>query len=125
MKLVVTMRRERRSGTRYDTALSAKLGDGVASTSSVLVEDVSSTGFLMMSGLPMATGDDIDIDLPVVGRRSATVVRRTGLRAGCAFSQPLSPDELLQVTEAGFAQLALQRQRAAAGWRPDAATLAA
>ncbi len=101
------------------------LSDRVASTSSVLVEDVSSTGFLMMSGLPMATGDDINIDLPVVGGRSATVVRQTGLRAGCAFSQPLSPDELLQVTEAGFARLALQRQRAAAGWRPDAATLAA
>ena len=125
MKQVVMMRRERRNGTRLDIALNTNIGDDSVKPVAILMENISATGFRMLYGVPLVTGDAIGIDLPGIGERSATVVRQSGVRAGCAFVSRLTEDELQQVVAAVTERIDEQRQRVTAGWRPGAAALAA
>lgn len=125
MKHVIMMLRERRNSARHDIALDINASDQGVTPAAVLVEDISATGFRMVSGVPLITGDRINIDLPKVGERNATIVRQSGVRAGCAFTLPLTANELQQVVESVTEQMDERRQRAAHGWRPGAAALAA
>ncbi len=56
----------------------------------VLIHNVSATGLLLESRLPIEIGETITIDLPHAGLTSARVVWKSGALAGCQFDRPVS-----------------------------------
>ena len=60
-------------------------------TTNVLVHNISVTGLLLESRLPLAIGEMIDVDLPLAGARQAKVIWVSGNLFGCQFDAPISP----------------------------------
>jgi hypothetical protein len=125
MKHVVTMHSNRRSAERQETAFETMVEAGAAPSAVVLLEDISEAGFGMVAVAPLTPGDLFTVELPRVPSKAASVVWQSGVRFGCAFETPISADELQRVAEAGAERQALAQQRAASGWRPGVAALAA
>lgn len=125
MKHVIMMRCERFGRARRDIAVDAIAGDDGRKAVAILLENISATGFRMLYGVPLVTGDAIAIELPGIGERNATVVRQSGVRAGCAFASPLTEGELQQVVEVVTQGIDERHQRTAGGWRSSAVALAA
>lgn len=62
--------------------------EGVTATgaaASVLVHNISASGLLLESEVPLAPGERIDVDLPHVGQTAARVVWASGTYFGCQF----------------------------------------
>jgi transcriptional regulator with XRE-family HTH domain len=55
-----------------------------------LVHNISTTGLLVESTLPMSIGEAFDVHLPHAGSISAKVVWRSGDLLGCQFESPVS-----------------------------------
>jgi hypothetical protein len=125
MKHVVTMHSERRIAERQDTALETMIEDGGVPSIVVLLEDISEAGFGMVAVVRLTPGDLITVELPRISSKAASVVWQSGVRFGCAFKTPITADELQRVAEAGAERQELAQQRAASGWRPGVAALAA
>lgn len=64
------------------------LASGTAT--SVLVHNISATGLLIESAMPLSIGEQIDVDLPHAGLTSAKVVWTSGRLFGCEFGAPVS-----------------------------------
>ncbi len=69
----------------------------------VTIHNISSAGLLIETGLDLAEGDELAIELPEAGAVSASVVWRSERLFGCAFDEVLSPAALAAAQLQGFA----------------------
>jgi hypothetical protein len=60
----------------------------------VTVHDLSLTGALLETSVPMLVGAIFEVELPEAGNVEATVVWNSGEFYGCQFSLPISPTAL-------------------------------
>lgn len=56
----------------------------------VVVHNISATGMLLETSLPLAQDQRVDVDLPEAGTVTGTVVWASGMLFGCQFENPLS-----------------------------------
>lgn len=78
--------REPRRKLRLETQ--GALPSGVETN--VLVHNVSATGLLLQSEIPLETGDTLEIELPENGATAAKVIWTSGPLFGCEFETPIS-----------------------------------
>jgi hypothetical protein len=55
-----------------------------------IVHDLSYTGFLLEVQADLHPGDELQMDLPEAGGRSATIIWRSNQFFGCEFNEPIS-----------------------------------
>lgn len=67
-----------------------KLGTGGAGDQ-VTIHDLSLTGALLETSVPMLVGAIFEVDLPQVGSVEATIVWNSGEFYGCQFELPITP----------------------------------
>jgi hypothetical protein len=60
----------------------------------VTVHDLSLTGALIETSVPMLVGAIFEIDLPVAGKVEADIVWNSGEYYGCQFNLPIAPSAL-------------------------------
>jgi hypothetical protein len=72
-------------------ALTLGVGTG---TDPVTILDLSLTGALLETSIPMLVGSSFEVDLPHAGRVEAVVVWNGGEYYGCQFELPISPAAL-------------------------------
>ena len=70
-----------------------KLGVG-AGGDKVTILDLSLTGALLETSVPMLVGANFEVDLPQGGRIEATIVWNSGEFYGCQYELPISPSVL-------------------------------
>ena len=70
-----------------------KLGLG-ENSDSVTIHDLSLTGALIETSVPMLVGALLEIDLPITGKVELEVVWNSGEYYGCQFSLPIAPSAL-------------------------------
>lgn len=75
---------------RKKLRLEAQGASSTGGSGTVVVHNISSTGLLVESAIPLATGEAIEIDLPLVGPTQANVVWEGGGFFGCEFAAPIS-----------------------------------
>jgi transcriptional regulator with XRE-family HTH domain len=75
--------------------------DGVEAN--VTIHNISAAGLLLETGLTLAEGEQLALDLPEAGAVTATVVWRSERLYGCAFEAPLSQAALAAAQLQGFA----------------------
>ncbi|MEL6876615.1 MAG: helix-turn-helix domain-containing protein, partial [Pseudomonadota bacterium] len=63
-------------------------------SANVTVHNISATGLLLETGLPIESGETLAVELPQIGEVAAEVVWVSGSLVGCAFAQALSPAAL-------------------------------
>jgi transcriptional regulator with XRE-family HTH domain len=80
----------RRSSTRRALQLEALGGSTDNTASNVLIHNLSATGLLLESDVPLAAGDSLQIDMPHAGLTSAEVIWTSGNLYGCRFDQAIS-----------------------------------
>jgi hypothetical protein len=84
-------KRDRRGAPR----LSLKLGiAGEPDGELVIIRDLSLTGALLETSVPMLVGSSFEVELPHAGKIEAEVVWSGGEFYGCQFSLPISPAAL-------------------------------
>ncbi len=71
---------------------SGVLPGGVAAN--VTVHNISATGLLLQTSLPVERGETLMVELPQIGEVAAEIVWVSGSLFGCAFGQALSPAAL-------------------------------
>lgn len=69
----------------------------------VTIHNVSAAGLLIETGLDLAQGEQLVLDLPEAGSVTAVIVWRSERLYGCAFEQALSPAALAAVQLQGLA----------------------
>jgi transcriptional regulator with XRE-family HTH domain len=69
----------------------------------VTIHNVSAAGLLIETGLDLAQGELLALDLPQAGTVSAVIVWRSEQLYGCAFEEALSPAALAAVQLQGLA----------------------
>ena len=99
-----------RSDRRRSIRRALKLGDG-SSEQAVTVHDLSLTGALLETSVPMLVGQTFEVDLPEAGKIDATIIWNSGEYYGCQFELPIPPS----VLSAALLKSAPER-------RPDGAT---
>jgi PilZ domain len=60
----------------------------------VTIHDLSLTGALLETSIPMLVGAAIEVELPLAGRIEAEIVWSSGEFYGCQFTLPISPSAL-------------------------------
>ena len=81
------------SDRRRSVRRALKLGGGNADQS-VTVHDLSLTGALLETSVPMLVGQSFEVDLPQAGKIDATIVWNSGEYYGCQFDLPIPPSVL-------------------------------
>jgi transcriptional regulator with XRE-family HTH domain len=88
----------------------------------VTIHNISATGLLLETGLDLATGEQLALDLPEAGSVEATIMWRSEQLYGCAFAAPLGAAALaaaqlqgLPVTETASSAVSAGVQPAATG----------
>ena len=69
----------------------------------VTIHNISADGLLLETGLVLAEGEQLALDLPEAGAVIATVMWRSERLYGCAFARPLGPAALAAAQLQGFA----------------------
>src|SRR6058998_3333603 len=82
-----------RSDRRRSIRRALKLGVP-GSDQSVTVHDLSLTGALLETSVPMLVGQSFEVDLPQAGKFDATIVWNSGEYYGCQFDLPIPPSVL-------------------------------
>lgn len=82
-----------RSDRRRSVRRALKLGIG-GSEQSVTVHDLSLTGALLETSVPMLVGQTFEVELPQAGKVDATIVWNSGEFYGCQFDLPIAPSTL-------------------------------
>lgn len=59
-------------------------------TASVSIHDISTTGLLLESKVPLTAGEKIEIELPHAGSTAAKIVWSSGQLFGCQFDSPIT-----------------------------------
>ena len=80
---------DRRRAARRALRLGAGSGGGQAT-----IHDLSLTGALLETSIPMLVGAEFEVELPQAGAVRATVVWNSGEYYGCQFDLPISPAAL-------------------------------
>lgn len=82
-------KRDRRGAPRRSLklGLGAAAGDG----EQVTIHDLSLTGALLETSVPMLVGSTFEVELPHAGKMEAEVVWSGGEYYGCQFALPISP----------------------------------
>src|SRR5688500_16015002 len=57
----------------------------------ILIHDLSTSGLLLETDVPMAIGETVEVVLPRTGPRQAEVVWTSGSFFGCRFLEPVPP----------------------------------
>lgn len=81
------------SDRRRSARRSLRLG-GAGDGEPVKILDLSLTGVLLETSVPMLVGALIEVELPHAGRTEAEVVWSSGEYYGCQFKLPISPAAL-------------------------------
>ena len=76
---------------------------GETIAANVTVHNISADGLLLETGVALAEGEELALDLPHAGTVVATVAWRSAQLYGCAFAQPLGPAALAAAQLQGFA----------------------
>jgi DNA-binding XRE family transcriptional regulator len=79
-----------RRGPRRRLRLEALGATSAGGATSVLVHNISATGLLLESAVPLAGGESISIELPHAGPTAARVIWTSGDYFGCQFDAPIS-----------------------------------
>ncbi|MBU7580857.1 MAG: helix-turn-helix domain-containing protein [Porphyrobacter sp.] len=74
-----------------------------AGEANVTVHNISAAGLLLETGLVLAEGEQLALDLPEAGAVVATVAWRSERLYGCAFARPLGAAALAAAQLQGFA----------------------
>jgi transcriptional regulator with XRE-family HTH domain len=74
-----------------------------AGEANVTIHNISSAGLLLESGLDLAVGEQLALDLPEAGAVIATVVWRSERLYGCAFAEAIGTAALAAAQLQGFA----------------------
>lgn len=82
-----------RSDRRRSIRRALKLG-AEASEQQVTVHDLSLTGALLETSVPMLVGQSFEVELPNAGKVDATIVWNSGEYYGCQFDLPIPPSAL-------------------------------
>lgn len=82
-----------RSERRRSFRRALKLGVG-GGAEDVTIRDLSLTGALLETSVPMLVGAAFEFELPQAGKIDATVVWNSGEFYGCQFNLPISPAAL-------------------------------
>jgi hypothetical protein len=80
---------ERRSFARRRLRLGLGAGEN-----SVTIHDLSLTGALLETSVPMLVGAIFEVELPEAGRVEGSIVWNSGEYYGCQFELPISPSAL-------------------------------
>lgn len=82
--------RARRRSLRLDTTgeLGGELGGAAAN---VTVHNISTTGLLIETALPLPVGETLSVTLPEAGAVAAVVIWSSGVLHGCRFTEPVGP----------------------------------
>lgn len=80
---------DRRRSPRRSLRLGSDGGEDV-----VTIHDLSLTGALLETSVPMLVGAIIEVELPQAGRIEAEIVWSSGEYYGCQFALPISPAAL-------------------------------
>ena len=78
--------RNRRSAPRRELSLGMVLPE---TGDEVLIHDLSATGMLIETSADLATFEQLQLDLPEVGKTVATVMWNSGRYFGCEFHRPI------------------------------------
>lgn len=81
---------ERRRSPRRRLCLDANVKTPAGSTVTVVVHELSRSGFLMETAGPFSVGEPLQLRLPERGGVPAQVVWTCGRHFGCEFQRPLS-----------------------------------
>lgn len=101
-----------RSERRRSFRRALKIGTG-GIEDGVTIRDLSLTGALLETSVPMLVGSTFEFELPQAGKVDATVVWTSGEYYGCQFDLPIAPSAL------SAALLKSQPARAPDGEGPD------
>jgi hypothetical protein len=82
-----------RSDRRRSIRRALKLGVP-GSDQSVTVHDLSLTGALLETSVPMLVGQTFEVELPQAGKVDAAIVWNSGEYYGCQFELPIAPSAL-------------------------------
>jgi len=82
---------DRRRSVRRALHLGAQAGD---SAEAATIHDLSLTGALIETSVPMLVGSTFEVDRPNSGLTEASVVWNSGEYYGCQFALPISPATL-------------------------------
>lgn len=82
-----------RSDRRRSVRRSLKIGVG-SGEQAVTVHDLSLTGALLETSVPMLVGQAFEFELPQAGKVDATIVWNSGEFYGCQFELPIAPSAL-------------------------------
>ena len=119
---------DRRSSKRRALKIRVPADTSTRRGISVLIHDLSIVGMLIETHhADLTVGAILDVELPEVGCRSATVVwRRAGL-VGCKFQQPLPDAGVSAALLRSHARLGAERSKASdlllGGWEPNSVKL--
>jgi transcriptional regulator with XRE-family HTH domain len=78
-------------------------GFAAGAEANVTIHNISAAGLLLETGLDLATGEQLALDLPEAGAVTATVAWRSERLYGCAFEQALGAAALAAAQLQGFA----------------------
>jgi len=82
---------DRRRSVRRALRLGVAAGDG---DELVTIHDLSLTGALLETSVPMLVGATFEVELPQAGTVEASVIWNSGEYYGCQFNLPISPAAL-------------------------------
>ena len=82
---------DRRRSVRRALRLGALAGDNAELAT---IHDLSLTGALLETSVPMLVGASFEVELPQAGTVEATVIWNSGEYYGCQFELPISPAAL-------------------------------
>jgi hypothetical protein len=82
---------DRRRSARRALKLGAAAGEG---GEPVTIHDLSLTGALLETSMPMLVGAIFEVELPQIGSIEAAVIWNSGEYYGCQFALPISPAAL-------------------------------
>ena len=94
---------DRRRSVRRALRLGAATGGAT-----VTIHDLSLTGALLETSVPMLVGAEFEVELPHAGKVKAAIVWNSGEYYGCQFNLPISPATL----SAALLQSAPEEQKA-------------
>lgn len=84
--------REPEGDRRRSVRRALRLGAG--SADSITIHDLSLTGALLETSIPMLVGAEFEVELPHAGNVKASIVWNSGEFYGCQFNLPISPAAL-------------------------------
>jgi len=81
-------------GDRRRSARRAMRLGAAAGGEKITIHDLSLTGALLETSIPMLVGAEFEVELPHAGRVNAAIVWNSGEYYGCQFNLPISPAAL-------------------------------